>query len=86
MAASTLPPLRRGTAPIGNFMSFLSPFFFFPFLYFFTCCWVSFFTFFFCLFFFAPGVFRTQGRAVFGAGCAHPGQAFPLKVWRRWWM
>lgn len=85
MAASTLPPLRRGTAATGNFMSFLCPFsssFVFPpffYLYIFSSV-VGF------PFFFAPGVLRTLSRAVFGAGSAHPGQAFPLKVWRRWWM
>lgn len=68
---ATLCPFYVLFLPLLFFPLFLS-------LYFFECCWVS--------FFFAPGVLRTLSRAVFGAGSAHPGQAFPLKVWRRWWM
>lgn len=81
MAASTLPPLR-GTAATGNFMSFL-----FPFSVFFSLFLKkNIFHVLFCFLFFAPGVFCTPSRAVFAARCARAGQAFPLKVWRRWWM
>lgn len=71
-------PLPATLCPF--YFLFLPLFFFFSFLIF------IFFRVLLGFLFFAPGVLRTLSRAVFGAGCAHPGQAFPLKVWRRWWM